>query len=337
MTQLLCVPVTVSIPLSDVAVASVTEAERTFGKDAIFSQTVQVAGHSAFGDLAEIDNSPAYSMLPLVGMAMSVSEEFTDLWNNYYLIGVNSDIILNPDNQGIFAYCYAGSFYIQTADTNAGDFTDIDIVGLFGGSSHWGSGPAGRLIGLQYSSGNYGGGAMATVGIEVAAGNFGAVGSTVALAQGININAIAKSANRNITAAIGLDIANQTAATTNFAIRTRAGDVVFNEDSNNNMKFRVEGANDANLLVTDGPNDAVAIGAATRADSAKLYVAGKISTSDEMEINGALNHDGSTIGLNGNTPVAKGTITGSRGGNAALASLLTFLASRGDITDSTSA
>lgn len=43
------------------------------------------------------------------------------------------------------------------------------------------------------------------------------------------------------------------------------------------------------------------------------------------------------VGFNGSAPVAKGTITGSRGGNAAVASLITYLASRGDITDSTTA
>jgi hypothetical protein len=41
------------------------------------------------------------------------------------------------------------------------------------------------------------------------------------------------------------------------------------------------------------------------------------------------------IGLNGAVPVAQPTITGSRGGNAALASLLTALALRGDIVDGT--
>jgi hypothetical protein len=41
------------------------------------------------------------------------------------------------------------------------------------------------------------------------------------------------------------------------------------------------------------------------------------------------------IGLNGATPVAKGTISGSKSDGTALASLLTYLASRGDITDST--
>lgn len=43
------------------------------------------------------------------------------------------------------------------------------------------------------------------------------------------------------------------------------------------------------------------------------------------------------VGFNGAAPLAKPTVVGSRGGNAALASLLTALASYGLITDSTSA
>lgn len=53
-----------------------------------------------------------------------------------------------------------------------------------------------------------------------------------------------------------------------------------------------------------------------------------------VQVGGTFDHDGSLIGFNGSTPVAKGTITGSRSSGAALASLLTYLASRGDITDS---
>lgn len=44
-----------------------------------------------------------------------------------------------------------------------------------------------------------------------------------------------------------------------------------------------------------------------------------------------------TVGFNNTNPIAKPTVTGSRGGNAALASLLTALANYGLITDSTSA
>lgn len=43
------------------------------------------------------------------------------------------------------------------------------------------------------------------------------------------------------------------------------------------------------------------------------------------------------VGFNGTTPKTKITVTGSRGGNAALASLLTALANYGLITDSTTA
>ena len=43
-----------------------------------------------------------------------------------------------------------------------------------------------------------------------------------------------------------------------------------------------------------------------------------------------------SVGFNNTSPVAKQTVTGSRGGNAALASLLTALSNYGLITDSSS-
>jgi hypothetical protein len=51
--------------------------------------------------------------------------------------------------------------------------------------------------------------------------------------------------------------------------------------------------------------------------------------------NGAVNFPGN-VGFNGTAAIAKPTVTGSRGGNAALASLLTALANYGLITDSSS-
>ena len=44
-----------------------------------------------------------------------------------------------------------------------------------------------------------------------------------------------------------------------------------------------------------------------------------------------------TVGFNNTAPIARPTVTGSRGGNAAVASLLTQLAAYGLITDSTTA
>lgn len=51
---------------------------------------------------------------------------------------------------------------------------------------------------------------------------------------------------------------------------------------------------------------------------------------------GAFETEGN-LGFYGTTPIAKPTVTGSRGGNAALASLLTALASLGLIVDNTTA
>lgn len=59
--------------------------------------------------------------------------------------------------------------------------------------------------------------------------------------------------------------------------------------------------------------------------------------SGACEIYGALAHQGSTLGFYNTTPTTKPTITGSRGGNAALADLLTKLAGLGLLTDSTTA
>lgn len=70
---------------------------------------------------------------------------------------------------------------------------------------------------------------------------------------------------------------------------------------------------------------------------ATSYITLKLWLKDELELDGALNHDGTTVGFYGAAPAAKPTVTGSRGGNAALASLLTGLATLGLVTDSSSA
>jgi hypothetical protein len=57
----------------------------------------------------------------------------------------------------------------------------------------------------------------------------------------------------------------------------------------------------------------------------------------EIEIDGNINHDGGGAGFFGATPVVQPNVAGSRGGNAALASLLTALVALGLVSDSTSA
>ena len=72
-------------------------------------------------------------------------------------------------------------------------------------------------------------------------------------------------------------------------------------------------------------------GGATAVDT-DLYrgAAGQLKTDGDLAIVGK-------VGFNGTAPAAKPTVTGSRGGNAALASLLTALAGLGLLTDSTTA
>jgi hypothetical protein len=63
---------------------------------------------------------------------------------------------------------------------------------------------------------------------------------------------------------------------------------------------------------------------------------GVAGTDGGVLVSGALQHYGATAGFLGADAIARPTVTGSRGGNAALASLLTALASLGLITNSSS-
>lgn len=79
----------------------------------------------------------------------------------------------------------------------------------------------------------------------------------------------------------------------------------------------------------------IEIGQTTNTNGGLLEVNGKIFTSGAIEIDGSLDHDGTTVGFYGTAPAIQQTATGSRGGNAALASLLTALATTGIIVDGT--
>lgn len=144
------------------------------------------------------------------------------------------------------------------------------------------------------------------------------------------------------------DISQWQSSTGNvLALIDANGGAVFNEQGGASADVRIEGDTDANLLFTDASADSVQIGAATASDSAKLYVAGKISTSGEIEINGALNHDGSTVGFYGTTPVVQSTgwsvsnVTTDKSFDAnstsideladVLGTLINYLLSRGDL------
>lgn len=116
---------------------------------------------------------------------------------------------------------------------------------------------------------------------------------------------------------------------------TYAGGVGWNLISANNALYSVP---DGTLMFWDGGDTVMAldstnnrVGIGTTSPAERLHVEGG------ARVTGDLDHDGTNVGFYGSAPVAKATVTGSRGGNAALASLLTALASLGLITNSTTA
>lgn len=78
-------------------------------------------------------------------------------------------------------------------------------------------------------------------------------------------------------------------------------------------------------------------GNAARDTNWRRSAANEWTTDDSVIVSLMFRHLGSTLGFYGATATTKPTVSGSRGGNAALASLLTALATLGLITDTTTA
>ena len=127
----------------------------------------------------------------------------------------------------------------------------------------------------------------------------GAGTSTLATPQNIHTAATPQFAR------LGLGAAADGTLSINATNGAKLDGAVTINDSGADVDTRIEGDTDANLLMVDASADTVQIGSAATADSAKFYVNGKLSTAGEVEINGALNHDGSTVGFYGVTPAAR--------------------------------
>ena len=96
------------------------------------------------------------------------------------------------------------------------------------------------------------------------------------------------------------------------------------------VRFRQDGA----ISGSNVPGEIVLV---SRNSSGGAVDVARARASGSLDILGALTHKGSTLGFYNTTPTTKPTITGSRGGNAALADLLTKLAGLGLLTNSTTA
>ena len=146
------------------------------------------------------------------------------------------------------------------------------------------------------------------------------------------LSTIVDSANSNRTIMIGCS-----GGSVNQSDGIQIGDVGWYRDNTSVKNLKTEG--DVNITGAGGSGLALRVGgyAGSLAGVLGAGVGGNSEFSGAIAIGGALNHDGTTVGFYGTIPQGKPTVTGSRGGNAALASLLTALASLGLITDSSSA
>jgi hypothetical protein len=133
------------------------------------------------------------------------------------------------------------------------------------------------------------------------------------------------------------------AFTTSVDGTTSIGTVVINPFSSGKRALDIRLAADAtSRLRVDASSGSgsgtLTFGDGTTADT-NLYraSANTLATDDALTVALALRHLGTTLGFYGATAATKPTVTGSRGGNAALASLLTSLATLGLLTDSTTA
>jgi hypothetical protein len=111
-------------------------------------------------------------------------------------------------------------------------------------------------------------------------------------------------------------------------------DILSGSSSLSTLYAALAHSHSASAITSDMLNNARVSWAAPGAIGTTTPAAGKFT---DLEIDGALNHDGSTAGFYNTTPVVKPTVSGSRQGNPAVASLLSALAGQGLVTDSTTA
>ena len=94
----------------------------------------------------------------------------------------------------------------------------------------------------------------------------------------------------------------------------------------------------ANTTNGDGNFIRASVGADTALPAGKEFqVSGDAIITGEIEIDGDLNHDGLSLGFRAVAPITMPTVTGSRGGNAALLSVINALVNQGLMLDGTTA
>lgn len=251
---------------------------------------------------------------PAVSVHRSVTATSAELAS---LDGAGADGGNRMATMNVISYSPTGS-EVQNVAFLAGAHSDSttgtagnDACGIYGIGRHTGNGTGigAFIIGRRETSS---GRANA---LEADCGNYGGVAGVYQSAGFSNTTGIWCNALGNADSAVGLNFGNP------FGFQYAVG-IGFNAQVNN---AKTGGIRDS--TIRDLSTSTISLDIQGTHTTALSIAAGA----------GAVSIGVNNIGLNGATPVAKGNITGAKGGNAALASLLSYLASRGDITDSTGA
>lgn len=265
MTLLACIPITGSVTLAEVAAASLSAADNTYQLDSninvVFEDDggtdiltlyesgrgVQAHAHAAIGAQAGINGgSLDFGFSQVV---LDIEEIFTDAVD--YHIG--SAIYLKANGVGPFPFIVGLDVFVSDEDGTESDFGGYGLqftVDTFNDGGYI-YGFIGRAF-IRGGAADHAHGGYVTAAISAGSAN-DLVGLT------IDNLVLGGTINRNI----GLEVLDVYGATTNKAIETNQGHVVFNEGSHDDTDFRVEGATNTHLLFTDGSADRIGINDST--------------------------------------------------------------------------
>ena len=161
----------------------------------------------------------------------------------------------------------------------------------------------------------------------------GGIGLDSASIAGNTVNCVGNILSGNISGDDGLnyDAFNGAHTQQGYGIKELSAGQGPNTYSNNTLFGNIT---NFNLTSTGNPVNSIDLTTDQTIQGNKTF--SFYTTLQDGQVNGAWHMNG-TVGAFGATAVGRQTVTGSRGGNAALASLLTGMANLGWITDNTTA
>lgn len=263
------------------------------------SPGILYAGHIAIGADADVDGTgPTNSLLQdAIGIGtnknvLGIQETMTGspaTWNNGIEIKVNSNFSSAPTTLVAIE---------ALAATSSGNNKGATILaGFYGGSAHRGTGTVTTAYGLPTNVVNASSGTITTASL-FAGGVTNSGSGTITTANGITIDAVTNSGGGTVTTAYGINVQPQTVGSTAYGIAIGAATtntLWISSNANNSTEsagivFGI--SKDTNLY---------------RSAANTLKTDDKFWTASELEIDGALNHDGSTAGFFNTTPASQPT------------------------------